>query len=116
MSEVTGNKPIHVIRRKGVKVSVFENSSEQGTFCKVTDCKVFLDPTGQWKTTHSYSRDDIPVLRLLLKRAWEWILDREDEAKQSSSSSVSRGSHESTGYSTTNTRTEGTQTNEKEQP
>lgn len=116
MSEETSNKPIHVLRRKGVKVSIFENSSEHGTFCKVTDCKVYLDPTGQWKTTHSYSRDDIPVLRLLLKRAWEWILDHEDEAKQTSSSSVSRGWTESAGYSTTKSRTEGTQTNEQEQP
>ena len=31
----------------------------------------------EWKTTTSFSRDDVPVALLLLKRAWEFILDAE---------------------------------------
>ena len=31
----------------------------------------------EWKTTASFGRDDLPVMQLLLKRAWEFILDAE---------------------------------------
>ena len=31
----------------------------------------------EWKNTTSFGRDDIPVLNLVLQRAWEFILDAE---------------------------------------
>lgn len=77
MSHSTGNKPVHVFRRRGVKVSVFENQSGGATFYKVADQKIYRDEQGAYKTTHSYARDDIPVLQLMLSRAYEFILDQE---------------------------------------
>jgi len=77
MSESTATKPVHVLRRRGVKVSIFENQSGNATFHKTTAQKVYRDDTGAWKTTSSFGRDDLPIVVRLLERAWEWILDRE---------------------------------------
>ncbi len=78
MPETTNNKPIHVLRRRGVKVSVFENRSGDTIFHKITIQKIYRDESGAWKTTHSLGRDDLPIAQLLIGRAWEVVLDRED--------------------------------------
>lgn len=82
MSETASNKPVHVLRRRGVKVSIFENRSGDTLFHKFTIQKTYRDDTGAWKTTASYGRDDAPIIRMLSDRAWEWILDREEQGKQ----------------------------------
>lgn len=79
MSENTTNRPIHVIRRKGVKASIFVNRSGESEFSKVTVQKIYRDDSGNWKTTTSFGRDDLPIVSLVTKRAWEWILEREAE-------------------------------------
>lgn len=79
MTESGANKPVRVLRRRGVKVSVFENSAGEAVFHKTTIQKIYRDDAGAWKTTTSLGRDDLPVASLLLGRAWEYILDREAE-------------------------------------
>lgn len=68
--------PKRTFRLKGVKVSVFENPSQNGVLHKITVQRIYREGT-EWKTTTGLSRDDIPVARLLMARAWEFILDAE---------------------------------------
>lgn len=70
------NKPIRTFRLRGVKVAVFENKAGENTFHKVSLQKIYRDGEA-WKTTQSIGRDDLPVARLLLDRAWEFILETE---------------------------------------
>ena len=79
MSESTSNKPIEVLRRRGVKVSIFENRSGDTTFHKVAVQKIYRDGQQGWKTTTSLGRDDLPIAQLLIGRAWEFILEKEAE-------------------------------------
>lgn len=69
-------KPVHVIRLRGVKIAVFENKTEQGDFHKVSLQRIYRQGE-EWKTTTSLGRDDLPVAKLLLERAWTWILETE---------------------------------------
>lgn len=78
----TPTRPLRTFRLKGVKASVFENRSEQGAFYKTSLQKVYKDGE-DWKTTASLGRDDLPVARLLLARAWEFILETEAAARNS---------------------------------
>lgn len=82
MTEATNNKPIHVLRRRGVKVSVFENQSGEFTFHKVAVQKIYREEGGDWKTTASLGRDDLPIAIMLLRRAWEYIVDLEAESRE----------------------------------
>lgn len=70
----TTNRPVKVFRLRGVKVSVFENRAQDSVFHKLTLQKIYREGE-EWKTTTSLGRDDVPIARLLLQRAWEFILD-----------------------------------------
>jgi len=71
-------KPIETFRLRGISASVFENSSEDGktTFHKVSLQRSYRQED-EWRTTQSLSRDDLPIAALLLKKAWEFILQTE---------------------------------------
>ena len=84
MSDTTTNKPIQVLRRRGVKVSVFQNQSGATTFHKVAVQKIYREDGGDWKTTNSLGRDDLPVAQMLIGRAWEYILDLEAGPREES--------------------------------
>jgi hypothetical protein len=77
----TSTKPVQTFRLRGLSVSVFANAAETDdgralTFHKVSLQRVYRDGN-EFKTTSSLGRDDLPVARLLLRRAWEFILDAE---------------------------------------
>jgi hypothetical protein len=75
-----GNKPVMTFRAKGVKVSIWENIAtnveHERKFYKTAIQRVYKEGEA-FKTTNSLSRDDLPVARLLLQRAWAWILETE---------------------------------------
>jgi hypothetical protein len=77
----TTTKPVQTFRLRGVTVSVFENTAKtkdrEVTFHKVAIQRSYRDDDGEWKNTTSYGRDDLPVMGLLLKQAWQWILEAE---------------------------------------
>ena len=78
------NKPVKVFRLRGVRVAVFENRSEadgrESLYHRVSVQRVYKAGE-EFKTTGSLGRDDLPVARLLLERAWEFILDIEAAAR-----------------------------------
>src|ERR1051325_328483 len=73
-------KPVKVIRLRGVSTSIFANQGKSDgrdiTFHQVSIQRSYKDGD-EWKQTTSFGRDDLPVLDLVLKRAWEFILDTE---------------------------------------
>ena len=89
----TTNKPATSFRLRGVKVSVFANPTESegrpSVFHKVTVQKIYKDGE-QFKTTTSLGRDDLPVARLLLQRAWEYILTAEAEPAKENADDADR--------------------------
>lgn len=80
-----GNSPAQVFRARGVKVSVFENVGQAGgresKFYKTTVQRVYKEGE-EFKTTTSLGRDDLPVARMLMQRAWEWIIEAESAQAQ----------------------------------
>ncbi len=69
-------KPVQVFRARGVKVSVFENHAGDNVYFKTTLQRIYREGE-EWKTTTSLSRDDLPIARHLLQKAWDFILDAE---------------------------------------
>ncbi len=74
-------KPVESFRRRGISVAVFENHAKKGDrdvkFHKIAPQRLYRDDEGNWQATTSFGRDDLPVLLLLLQRAWEHVLDIE---------------------------------------
>jgi len=73
-------RPVKSFRLRGVSASVFENHTtidgRDVTFFKVSLQRTYKEGD-EFKHTTSLGRDDLPVARLLLGRAWEWILEAE---------------------------------------
>ena len=84
MSDKTdSNKPVKSFRLRGITASVFENQSEDGksTFFKVTLQRSYKQGD-DWKSTNSFGRDDLPLVSLLTKQAWEFILNTESKSQK----------------------------------
>jgi hypothetical protein len=79
-SEPAATKPVKTIRLRGVSASISANQGKSDgrdiTFHKVSLKRSYKDGD-EWKQTTSFSRDDLPIVNLVLKRAWEFILDTE---------------------------------------
>ena len=67
-----------VFKAKGVRISVFFNVSGSSSWHRINIHKAYRDQD-QWKTTTSLNRDDIPIARMLMNRAWKWILEAESK-------------------------------------
>lgn len=85
MSEISektdshSKKPVNSFRLRGITATVFENISDDGKpFYKVTLQRSFKQ-NNEWKSTNSFGRDDLPILSLLTKQAWEFILNTESK-------------------------------------
>ena len=80
------SKPAKVFRLRGVSASVFANKAAKGRdvpFYKVSLQRTYKDGD-EFKTTTSFSRDDLPVVNLAVQRAWEFILETEVEDRKDS--------------------------------
>jgi hypothetical protein len=72
------NKPAAVFRARGIKVSVFANTGDNGAFYKATLQRIYKQGEER-KTTGSLGRDDLPIAQYLLGKAWEFILQAESK-------------------------------------
>lgn len=70
------NKPAVVFAARGVKVAVFANESEKGTWYKASIQRVYKQDN-EWKTSSSLSVHDVPVALQLLGKAYDWMLQAE---------------------------------------
>ncbi len=79
----SAKKPAKVIRLRGVSVSIFENSTKKDgrdvTFHKATFQRVYkkAGDNDEFGYTASFSRDDLPVLKMVIDQAWEFMLGME---------------------------------------
>ncbi|MBB3209058.1 hypothetical protein FHS27_004894 [Rhodopirellula rubra] len=73
------NQPVKKFRLRGISASVFENKTEKGqAFFKTTIQRTYKEGKS-FKTTNTFSRDDLPMLVEVVSAAWREILKRESE-------------------------------------
>ena len=77
------NKPVKSFRLRGITASIFENVSDDTgkSFYKVTLQRSYKQGD-DWKSTNSFGRDDLPLVSLLTKQAWEFILNTESKSQK----------------------------------
>ena len=76
--ETRSTKPLQVFRHRNLSASVFENESANGgTFLTVSLQRAYKDANDEYRHSSSFTRDEIPVARHLLAKAWDFILDAE---------------------------------------
>ena len=68
-----GNRPVHEIKLGRIRASVWTNeSSQQHVWFSVSISRLYRDG-GEWKTTTSFGRDDLPLVSKAAEMAYAWI-------------------------------------------
>lgn len=72
------NKPVKKFRAGAIEATVWKNSIERedggkSSYPTVSFQRNYKDKDGEWQTTSSLRRNDLPKASLVLKKAYEFI-------------------------------------------
>lgn len=71
----SNNKPAHEIRIGHVKATIWANHSERGSRFNVSIQRLYK-ADGAWKSTTSFSRDDLPLVVKVADMSHTWIFQQ----------------------------------------
>jgi hypothetical protein len=74
-NQATKQKPAHEIRLGRIKVTIWENETDNGTRHNLTICRLYKDGE-EWKQTASFGRDDLPLVAKVVDLAHTWIYEQ----------------------------------------
>jgi hypothetical protein len=83
-SSVNGNKPVHTVRHRNIKATIWRNTSEQGgAFFNVTITRSYKNGD-EWHDINSFGYDDLMNVAKLMYDAHSFITElRAKESAQS---------------------------------
>ena len=67
------NKPVHTIRHRRIKATIWRNETAKGPIFNVTIVRSYKDKSGEWKDTHGIGYDDLMNVAALLYEAHGFI-------------------------------------------
>lgn len=70
----TKTRPAHEIRVARIKATIWANETQHGTRHNVTVSRLYKNDDDQWQDSHSFGRDDLPLVIKALDQAHDWIL------------------------------------------
>ncbi len=78
------NMPVRTFQSGMLNVAIFAHTSREGRVWHSVSPQRSYRVEGQqeWSRINSYNRDDLPVIAALMTRAWQWILNEEEKARQ----------------------------------
>ena len=68
----TKTKPVHEIRLGRIRAAIWANQTDNGLRHNVTVSRLYKDGDN-WKDSHSFGRDDLPLVGKVLDRCHDWI-------------------------------------------
>ncbi len=71
-------KPVHEVRLGRIKAAIWANDTEQGVRHNVTISRIYKDGN-EWKTSHSFGRDELPLVQKVADMAHSWIFQHGQE-------------------------------------
>ena len=73
-------KPVHEVRMGRIKAAIWGNTAQAGARHNVTLQRIYKE--GQsWKTSESFSRDDLPLVIKVADLAYDWIFQHGHEVQ-----------------------------------
>ena len=62
-------KPVHEVRFGRVRAAIWENTTDKGTWRKVTFSRLFKDKSNKWQDSNSFAKEDLLLLAELARQA-----------------------------------------------
>jgi hypothetical protein len=79
-------RPVHSIRLKNIRASVWQNESEDGPWFNVTLSRLYRSHTGEWQSSDGFSRDDLLLVAKVADLAHTFCLEhppgKEEESEE----------------------------------
>ena len=75
------NQPVQEISLGPLRATIWENATENGSQFNIVFTKRYKT-AGQWQTTGSFSRDDLPLVGKLAELAHDWICQQKQRLLQ----------------------------------
>ena len=76
---MAGQKPVAKFQAGQVSAAIWENeilvNGRQVTVLKATVQRRYKDKDGEWKSSNSFSRNEIPLAIYTLQRCFEYVLE-----------------------------------------
>jgi len=70
----TGNRPVHTLRHRSLKVAIWRNETDKGPMFNVNIVRSWRDKeSGEWKDTQSIGYDDLMNVAALMYEAHAFI-------------------------------------------
>ena len=73
------NQPVHRIRIFPIECAIWKNQSENGTWYNVTLSRSYKDANDEWKSSDSFSGDDLLLVAKVADQAHTWIIQKQQE-------------------------------------
>ena len=73
------NQPVHRIRMFPIECAIWKNQSENRTWYNVTLSRSYKDANDEWKSTDSFSADDLLLVAKVADQAHSWIIQKQQE-------------------------------------
>ena len=83
---MANQKPVAEVRIGRVKATIWLNGTEQQPRHNVTFSRLYKDDAGEWKTTQSFGRNDLLVLRKVADLAHTRIFELPQQEEQEAES------------------------------
>jgi hypothetical protein len=69
-----GRQPVHEIRLGRIKAAIWANPTDDGVRYATTVARLYKDDErGEWRSTHSFGRDDLLVVAEVVRQAAAWV-------------------------------------------
>ena len=72
-TEKTADRPVHEIRLGRVKGAIFLNRNDNGAWHNVVLKRLYRDSEGKWRSSDSFSRDDLLLVGKVSDLCHSWI-------------------------------------------
>ena len=73
------NEPVHRIRASRISAAIWQHESENGTWYNVTLSRSYKDANDEWKSSDSFSADDLLLVAKVANEAHSWIIQKQQE-------------------------------------
>lgn len=83
VSKKSPARPVKEIRLGRIRAAIWENETTNGVRYNVTVSRLFKDED-KWKDSHSFGRDDLPLVAKVVDRCHSWIFDASENASEDS--------------------------------
>lgn len=72
----------HIIKAtRGVRAKIWRNSNKNGAWFNVNFVRTYQDEEGELQDSDSFSRDDLLPLAYAVNKAFDHIMDQNDESE-----------------------------------